>query len=161
MGKKRIVVWVLCMALGLVPLAGYAEDELFDSGEASQHIEQGIAALKNKKVDTAISEFQAAADISPEAEAFYYLGYAYYLKGRNGDAESRKLSRENFEQAYEIDPNFSPGRYKPGEPNLLQGQHEPEPEPEMQQQTAPASEPTASPEPAATQPAPAGEQPAR
>ncbi|HTG01064.1 MAG TPA: hypothetical protein VK654_10820 [Nitrospirota bacterium] len=115
-----------CIMLGLSPLAGYAQEDLFDSKASGEHMEQGIAQLKAKKIDAAIREFEAAAEIAPDAEAYYFLGYAYYLKGRTGDAESRRLSREYFEQAYAIEPNFSPSRLKT-EPNLLEGQQEPEP----------------------------------
>jgi tetratricopeptide (TPR) repeat protein len=51
-----------------------------------------------------------------EAEAYYYAGYAYYLKGRSGDEDSRQKSVEYFDRAYEINPNFSPNKFKPTEP---------------------------------------------
>ncbi len=38
------------------------------------------------------------------------------MKSRKVDGENRKMSLENFEKAYEIDPNFSPTRFKPSEP---------------------------------------------
>ncbi len=116
MGTNRTLVFVLTILAVLAPLIGHAEEELFDTKAAAEHIEKGIAQLKAKNFDAAIAEFEESASISPEAEAYYYLGYAYYLKGRSGDGESRKLSRENFEKAYEIDPSFSPTRYKPPEP---------------------------------------------
>jgi tetratricopeptide (TPR) repeat protein len=112
---KPILVVSVLMLFVMVPLLGQAEEELFDTKAATQHLDQGITYLKAKKFDAAISEFETAADINPDAEAYYYLGYAYYLKGRTGDEESRNKSRENFERAYEIDPNFSPARFKPTE----------------------------------------------
>ncbi len=127
MGTNRALVFALTILLGLAPLMGHAEEELFDTKTAAEHIEKGIAQLKAKNFDGAIAEFEESASISPEAEAYYFLGYAYYLKGRSGDGESRKLSRENFEKAYEIDPNYSPTRYKPAEPVPAKpGQREPE-----------------------------------
>ncbi|MGE5172805.1 MAG: hypothetical protein ACM3MD_03140 [Betaproteobacteria bacterium] len=133
MGTNRALVFVLPILLGLAPLMGHAEEELFDTKAAAEHIEKGIAQLKAKSFDAAIVEFEESASISPEAEPYYYLGYAYYLKGRSGeDGESRKLSRENFEKAYEIDPNYSPTRYKPAEPVPAK------PEPEEGERQAPA-----------------------
>jgi tetratricopeptide (TPR) repeat protein len=137
MGNFRVAVLALCIMLGLSPLAGFAQEELFDTQAASGHMEKGVAHLKAKKIDAAIREFEAAAEIAPDAEAYYFLGYAYYLKGRAGDSASRALSRENFELAYAIDPNFSPSRFKPSEPNLLEGQQEPEQEPAEPAPTAP------------------------
>ncbi len=113
----RVSVVVLSLLLGLAPLAAFAaEDDLFDTKAAAEHLEKGLTELKAKNYDAAVAEFEESASISPEAEAFYYLGYTYYMKGRAGDEESRKLSLENFDKAYEIDPNFTPTRYKPAEP---------------------------------------------
>jgi tetratricopeptide (TPR) repeat protein len=143
MNKKRILAVVLTAALSIIPLAGHAEEELFDTKEAARHLDQGIAYLKAKNLDAAISEFEETAAINPEAEAYYYLGYAYYLKGRRGDADSRVQSRENFDQAYDIDPNFSPMRYKTGEPM-------PAVAPKEQEQIAPSTaSPAPTPEPSA------------
>ncbi|HUI44667.1 MAG TPA: tetratricopeptide repeat protein [Nitrospirota bacterium] len=148
MGKKRILTLIVFLSMGLVTLTAHAADELFDTEAAAGHMNKGIAYLKAKNFDDAVREFDEAASISPEAEPYYYLGYAYYLKSREGDGESRKLSLENFQKAYEIDPNFTPTRYKPAEPSPLQGSQQPQPgaieAPSVtQQQTAPAAEPEA------------------
>jgi tetratricopeptide (TPR) repeat protein len=100
----------------MVAAPAFPADELFDTAAASKHMEQGISFLKAKDFDAAISEFDKSTVIAPEAEAYYYLGYAFYMKGKNGGGESRKKSLENFKKAYEIDPNFSPTRYKLSEP---------------------------------------------
>jgi tetratricopeptide (TPR) repeat protein len=92
---------------------GLAEEELFDTRAAMKHLNQGISYLNSKNFDAAIREFEDSADINPDAEAYYYLGYAYYLKGRTSNGESTNKSRENFERAYDIDPSFSPLRSKP------------------------------------------------
>jgi tetratricopeptide (TPR) repeat protein len=115
MGMKRVLMIVLLIGLGSAPLAGRAEEELFDTKAAVQHLERGIALLNAKHYDASIAEFEESAEISPEAEAYYFLGYAYYLKARTKDGESRNLSRENFERAYEIDPNFTPRHATPAE----------------------------------------------
>jgi Tfp pilus assembly protein PilF len=128
--RNGLLIVVLAGCLGLAPLAGYGEEGLFDTQAANAHLEKGLAQIRAKNYTAAVRELEEAAEIAPEAETFYYLGYAYYLKGRSGDEESRALARENFEKAYEIDPNFSPLRYKAADM------------------------------PAAKQPAPAAEQPA-
>jgi tetratricopeptide (TPR) repeat protein len=157
MGKNRVLVIVLFIALGLVPLTTHAAEELFDTKAAADHIEKGIAHLKAKSYDAAISEFEESASISPEAEAYYYLGYAYYMKSRTQDGENRKKSLEYFNNAYEIDPNFTPSRYKPAEPV-------PPTEQQPQEMTAPTGTPETA-QPAAetaakpAEPAPSSEQP--
>ncbi len=156
MGKNRIVVVVLIIVLGLAPLAAYAAEELFDTKASEDHIEKGIAHLKAKNYDAAISEFEESASISPEAEAYYYLGYAYYMKGRTQDGESRKKSLEYFNNAYEIDPNFTPSRYKVAPP-------EQEPQaasaPASSGEAAPAAPPAEPAAPAPASPATSPEQP--
>jgi len=154
MEKNRIVVIVLLIALGLAPLTTYAADELFDSKTAADHIEKGIAHLKAKNYDAAITEFEESASISPEAEAYYYLGYAHYMKSRTQDGESRKKSLEYFNNAYEIDPNFTPSRYKPAEPVSPAEMTAPT----GTQETAPPA-PAAGTAPKPAEPAPSSEQP--
>jgi tetratricopeptide (TPR) repeat protein len=115
MSKKGIAALII-MALVITAAAPvFSAEELFDTAGATKRIEQGITLLKAKKYDAAMKEFEESAAINPDAEAYYYLGYAYYLKGRAGDAESRTKSREYFDKAYEIDPNFSPFRFKPAD----------------------------------------------
>ena len=113
--KSLLVVLFLIGLLGAAVFPAHAEEELFDTKAAAQHMDKGLAYVKAKNFDAAIREFEAAAEINPDAEAYYYLGYVYYLKGRTGDKKSRDQSRENFEKAYEIDPNFTPTRLKPAE----------------------------------------------
>ncbi len=91
----------------------YGSEEAFDTKTAAAHIEKGLSYLKAKNYDDAIAEFDKAASILPEAEPFYLLGYAYYLKGKRGDEESRKKALENFEKAYELNPNYTPAKIMP------------------------------------------------
>jgi tetratricopeptide (TPR) repeat protein len=114
MRRTMIKLLVSAVVLAAVQLA-YAEEDLFDTKAAAAHVEKGIDHLKEKKYDAAIKELEEAVTINPEAEAYYYLGYAYYMKGRKGDAESRKRSVECFEKAYELNPGFTPSRFKPAE----------------------------------------------
>ncbi len=99
---------------GGAPQQARAAEELFDTKAASAHIEKGINHLKSKNYDAAIKEFEESASVSPDAEPYYYLGYAYYMKAKKtNDPESRKKSMENFAKAYELNPNFTPSRFKP------------------------------------------------
>jgi len=110
MNRVKMIAISLAMMLGGVPAVSHAQNELFDTRAASTHVEKGVALLKAKSYDAAISEFEEAAAIYPDAESYYYLGYAYYMKSRQGDGDNRNKSRENFEKAYELDPGFAPGR---------------------------------------------------
>ena len=145
MRRHHITALVLIAVLGITGFSAYAADELFDTTAAAKHLEQGLTYLKAKKIDAAIGEFEESAAILPEAEAYYYLGYAYYLKGRSGDGESRTLSRENFEKAYEIDPNFSPTRLKPTEHIPIDTPQQSEQGAAAPAESQPATQPTATP----------------
>lgn len=127
---RKILGSILLLALVLSAFSlSHAAEELFDTKTALSAMEKGLSLVKVKKYDEAIEQFEQAAAASPdmEAEAYYYIGYAYYLKGKSGDEESRKKSREYFERAYEANPNFSPNKFKPTEPPAAlqtQGQSE-------------------------------------
>jgi tetratricopeptide (TPR) repeat protein len=154
MRNSRILAVILLTAFGMAAVCANAEEELFDTKTAEKHIEQGIAHLKAHKYDAAIAEFEESTTVLPDAESFYYLGYAYYMKGRTQDGESRKKSMENFEKAYELDPNFTPTRFKPAEPVPA--------EVPAKQDTAAAPEPVApqsSPTPTPSEPVPQPVQP--
>lgn len=146
MAYNRLSIFILIVMLSTAAAPAFPADELFDTATAAKLMEQGMSYLKAKDFDAAINEFEKSAAINPEAEAYYYLGYAYYLKSRKSDGEGREKSRENFEKAYEIDPNFSPARYKPTEPA-----------PQQTVEPSPVAAPAA-PQPA-TQQTPTSEQP--
>jgi tetratricopeptide (TPR) repeat protein len=107
MRKIFIAIVVSVIVLAAFHLAG-AEEDLFDTAAATAHIDKGMTDLKNKDYDSAIKELEEAVSIDPDAEAYYYLGYAYYMKGKTGDEASRKKSLEAFEKVYELDPSFTP-----------------------------------------------------
>jgi tetratricopeptide (TPR) repeat protein len=126
--KKLLVIALAAVVLCLSVQLAVAEEDLFDTKAAAEYLEKGLVQLRTKHVDEAISAFEESVAIAPEAEAYYYLGYAYYLKGRSGDGESRKLSIESFEKAYELDAGFTPTKYQPAETmgNPLQIKAEPQ-----------------------------------
>lgn len=117
-GKIACILMVM-MVVAFAP-AGWAveEEPLFDTKAAAAGLEKGLTLVKAKKYDEAVQAFEEAAATNPdvEAEAYYYAGYAYYLKSRSGDEDSRQLSVEYFDRAYEINPNFSPNKFIPEEP---------------------------------------------
>jgi tetratricopeptide (TPR) repeat protein len=143
-----VILLVSSVVLAGVQLA-YAEEELFDTKAAAAHVEKGIAHLKGKKYDAAIKELEEAATINPDAEAYYYLGYAYYMKGRKGGAESRRKSVECFDKAYELNPGFTPSRFKPAKA----GEAKQEPE------STETEQPRAAAAPSPAEPAPEQQQP--
>ncbi len=98
-----------------------AEDDVFDTKTSTEQREKGRQFLNTKKYDAAIEALEASVDAAPDAEAYYLLGYAYYEKGKAGDADAREKSKENFEEAYSLNPNISPNKYKPGEPISMPG----------------------------------------
>lgn len=119
MRAKIAGILMVMMVTAITPAGWAAEEEpLFDTKAAAAGLEKGLGLVKAKKFDAAIQAFEEAAATSPdvEAEAYYYTGYAYYLKSRAGDEDSRQKSVEYFERAYEINPNFSPNKFKPAEP---------------------------------------------
>ncbi len=112
---SALVLTLLSIA---APAVNAAEEELFDAKGAAASIEKGLALVRQKNYDAAVEMFEEAAAMSPEieAEALYYAGYASYLKGRAGDEDARQRSVEFFDRVYEINPNFSPNKFKPTEP---------------------------------------------
>jgi len=111
-------ILMVMVVIAFAPAGWAAEEPLFDTKAAADGLEKGLALVKSKEYDAAIQMFEEAAATSPdvEAEAYYYTGYAYYLKSRSGDEDSRQKSVEYFDRAYEINPNFSPNKFKPAEP---------------------------------------------
>jgi tetratricopeptide (TPR) repeat protein len=117
--RVKIACIIMVMMVTAIAPAGWAADEpLFDTKAAAAGLEKGLALVKAKKFDAAVAAFEEAAATSPdvEAEAYYYAGYAYYLKSKTGDEDSRQKSVEFFDRVYEINPNFSPNKFKPVEP---------------------------------------------
>lgn len=115
MRKVLAVIFAALLAISGMATLSAAEEELFDTKAATEHMENGTKLLRAKNYDAAIEEFEEAVSSAPSAEAHYRLGYAYYLKGKSGDEDSRQKAMENFEMAYDIDPNFSPNVYGPAE----------------------------------------------
>ena len=110
---RRMILAVLLglLVLSAVPVMA-ADEELFDTKTATELREKGRQLLNTKQIDAAIETLQQAVDAAPDAEAYYLLGYAYYIKGKSGDAESREKAKENFEEAYALDPRISPNKFK-------------------------------------------------
>ncbi len=113
---KPVMFVAIIMMLCILPGYGHAADELFDTAAATELTNQGVADLMVGRYDAAIEALEESAGIDPQASAFYYLGYAYYMKSKKGDDKSRTSAMENFNKAYELDPNFTPIKIKADEP---------------------------------------------
>ena len=117
MGKIKLVIFVaVIMMLCILPGLGQAADELFDTADATALVNKGVADLVVGHYDAAIEALEESVGIDPQASAFYYLGYAYYMKSKKGDGEDRTKAMENFDKAYELDPSFTPIKIKTNEP---------------------------------------------
>jgi Tfp pilus assembly protein PilF len=80
-----------------------SDEPLFDTHEATLHYQQGVSLYQKRSYSKAAEELDKAIEINPDyKEAYYLLGYAYYKEGKID------LSREAFNQAYELDPKYSP-----------------------------------------------------
>lgn len=110
--RKMLAVLIGAAILVLVQaVAAPAQEELFDTKAAAEALEKGVHLLGARNYDAAIEAFEEAVGTAPNAESLYLLGYAYYMKGKSGDEESRQRAMENFRQAYEMNPNFSPNKF--------------------------------------------------
>ena len=119
MREKIALILMVTLLLAVAPMVNAANEEpLFDTKAAAAGLEKGLSLIKQKKYDAAVEAFENAAATSPdiEAEALYYAGYACYLKSRSGNEDARQRSVEFFDRAYEINPNFSPNKFKPTAP---------------------------------------------
>jgi tetratricopeptide (TPR) repeat protein len=114
----RGTIWGVLLVLSVLcasPVLAQDQD-LFDTKTAVAQREKGRELLHAKKYDDAIAALEDSVDVSPDdADAYYLLGYAYYMKGKSGDKESMEKARENFDQAYLLNPNFSPNKQLPTE----------------------------------------------
>ncbi|MDA8098744.1 MAG: hypothetical protein M0042_03880 [Nitrospiraceae bacterium] len=172
--RKMMAGALVVMMLACAFPAFAADEELFDTKAAASSIEKGKKLLSQKKYDAAIEAFEDAISAAPDAESYYLLGYAYYIKGKAGDEASRQKAREYFEEVYNINPNFSPSKFRVPEVMAAPGSQPAAgsatpasiapagkleiPPAAPAPATAPASQPAPSAEPV-PQPAPPAEQP--
>ena len=112
MEKIRSIVFVAIMMLCILPGLAHAADELFDTADATELVNKGVSALMVGHYDAAIEALEESVNIDPQAPAFYYLGYAYYMKSKKSGGENRTRAMENFDKAYELDPSFTPVKIK-------------------------------------------------
>jgi len=80
-----------------------AQEASSDTSDSSLHYKNAVQLYQKKAFPEAIDELEQAVDEDPDyKEAYYLLGYAYYKVGK------MDLSRDAFNQAYDLDPNYSP-----------------------------------------------------
>ncbi len=114
--EKPVMFVAIIMMLCILPGSGHAADELFDTADAAALTNKGVTDLMLGHYDAAIEALEESVGIDPQAPAFYYLGYAYYMKSKKSDGEDRTKAMENFDKAYELDPGFTPVKIKADEP---------------------------------------------
>jgi len=69
------------------------------SPEAAEHLRKGKSFLKDRKLDKALKEFQAAAKLSPKSPVtHYWVGMIYFYKKEPEKAIAK------FQKALEVDP---------------------------------------------------------
>ncbi|MBW2557768.1 MAG: tetratricopeptide repeat protein [Deltaproteobacteria bacterium] len=92
---------LLSVIICMVFLSGCATS-LQNKKRASSHVNMGTAYLKSGQYSSALREFLAAQQLSPDdAEIRYYTGLSYYGSGMKEEAKSE------FQRALSIKPDYS------------------------------------------------------
>ena len=92
-GHFVVCVVATSMVLLVVCASVSAEDDLF---------KKGLAAYMKRDYRSAVALLKEYVATKPDAEAYYFLGYASYKLNQ------RKEAAEYFRESYLIDPNFTP-----------------------------------------------------
>jgi tetratricopeptide (TPR) repeat protein len=90
---------LLLLVMALLPLCAASAEE--------SDYELGVAAYAARQYKKAAQHLLKYLEQSPDARAYYFLGYAIYALEREGSKEFGE-SAEYFRQAYLIDPDFDP-----------------------------------------------------
>jgi TolA-binding protein len=92
---RNILVHVAAAGTAILLLYSFvsAEDDSF---------ERGLSSYMKRDYSSAVAYFKEHVARMPDAEAYYFLGYASYELGQTKDAAGY------FREAYLIDPNFTP-----------------------------------------------------
>jgi len=110
------LIWAALLGI-LMGSTSVSAGELFDTEKAKQHFNVGLDLYFKMNYENAIREFQEAAQIDPEnANAYYFMGYAYYK------LKDMKKAMEVFDQAYEVDAKYSPMKNAPADENPPEGE---------------------------------------
>lgn len=92
--KKVFLIFTLILALGVMSgLSDAAGNHEYDTA---------LRAYYSGHYKTAVEDLKDYVNRKPDAAAYYLIGYGLYKLGKFEEAT------ENFEQAYLIDPTFSP-----------------------------------------------------
>ncbi|MBI5632143.1 MAG: tetratricopeptide repeat protein [Nitrospirae bacterium] len=89
---KKVIIIIYCILLLATASAAFAYDETYE--KAMKH-------FKAREYKRAIPYLENYVVRKPEPAAYYMLGYAYY------ELRNFERSRDYFDQAYLIDPDFS------------------------------------------------------
>jgi Tfp pilus assembly protein PilF len=102
------MIWT---AVVLAATMAAAESPAPTTESATEAVNSGLAAFKQKKLARAEAEFGKAVEADPSsAAAHYYLGYTIYKRvepKRPFHPDKQKAAAE-FAKAFELDPSFSP-----------------------------------------------------
>jgi len=92
---RNILVHAATAGMAILLLSSFvlAQDDSF---------QKGLSAYMKGDYSSAVTYFKEHVARVPDAEAYYFLGYASYELGLTKDAE------DYFREAYLIDPNFTP-----------------------------------------------------
>jgi len=88
----RILVFIILLSIFTTFSLCYADDSL----------QEAYSLYNQGRMQEAIKILKDYVDKHPDPEALYFIGYAYYKIGMMDKAV------RYFEDAYLIDPNFSP-----------------------------------------------------
>ena len=98
-------------AAAQAPAAEPKATEARTAGAAQEYIDAGLKAFKRHRLSAAQAEFQKAVDADPQnAEATYYLAYAYYKIAEPSRrlTPGKRKAAELFAKAFALDPVFHP-----------------------------------------------------
>lgn len=74
----------------------------FSSVCMAQDLSKAYSLYYQGKMKEAIKIMEEYVEERPDARVLYFIGYSYY------ELKNMKMARKYFEEAYLIDPNFTP-----------------------------------------------------
>ena len=91
----KIVTLILAVLI-VIPLSTGFANEL--------SLDKAYSLLYQGKINEAISLVEEYVEDTPDARAYYFLGYAYYEK------QDMEASMKYFKEAYKLKSFYSPGK---------------------------------------------------
>ena len=89
--------------MGFLGLSSVSAQELFDVKSSNEQFSRGVNLYYQDNYQESLTAFEEAVRINPDnAEAFYFIGYAYYKEGKFSKAS------DAFKTAYDLNHEYSP-----------------------------------------------------